>query len=105
MNDFQTSTTDPKTQAMRAAEDLRTAASEQAQRLRSAAETRADQFRSAAGDQAESFRNVAEQNWDQTLDKLKDLQTDLERIVREKPTQSVVVSFAAGLFLGMLFRR
>jgi ElaB/YqjD/DUF883 family membrane-anchored ribosome-binding protein len=56
---------------------------------------------SAAVDQA---RRTAETIWDEAKSKLSDLQS-LEDLVREKPTQAILVTFGIGFLLGLLWHK
>lgn len=107
---------DPKSQALKAAEELRAAAGTKAQQLKEAAEARAQQIRdvaeekaetikTAANDQAGQIRGVAEEQWADARGKAESLKVELEQYVRENPTKSVLTTFGIGLFLGLLMRR
>jgi ElaB/YqjD/DUF883 family membrane-anchored ribosome-binding protein len=83
MTDAQTKLESSRTHARQAAEDLK----------------------SAAGVIAGEYRGKAEQAWDDAKNRVRTLQQDADRYVRENPTKAVFTALGIGLVLGLIFRR
>jgi ElaB/YqjD/DUF883 family membrane-anchored ribosome-binding protein len=94
-----------KEHVRRAAEDLKAAAQAKAQELRQTATAKAQELRSAATHHAEEFRHKAEQAWEDAGARARTFRDDSEKLVREKPMQSVITAFAVGFVIGLLIRR
>ena len=94
-----------KSHFQQAASDLKSAASSKAEELRNAASAKADEFRNVVGAKAEELRGQAEAAWGDAKVKMRTYQEDGEAYVRENPTRAVIGAVAAGVILGLIFRK
>jgi len=104
------STTEQKARALKEAaaqkaNQLRDFAGEKAQGLKTAATEKIGAIREGAEETAIQFKGVADEQWQDTRVKARELHASMEDYVRANPTKAVLTAAGIGLLLGLISRR
>lgn len=105
-----------------AASDLRTAASdfakttgdqatrvkdravETAQALKATAVEKSEHYRAVATEKANQAKHNAQQQWDDTRVKAKEIQVTAEDYIRQNPTKAILGALGVGFLIGLISR-
>lgn len=96
--DFVRSTTEQAVQVKDRAIEVATS-------LKASALDKSEQFKAAAADKAQYVREVAQQQWEETRVKAKEIHVTTEDYIRQNPTKAVLGALGVGFLIGLIVRR
>lgn len=108
-NDFATTTgaqaSNVKDRAVEAANALKASATEKADHYKTVATEKADRYKAVATEKAQHAKESAQQQWDETRTKAKEIHVTAEDYIRQNPTKAVLGSLGIGFLIGLITRR
>ena len=96
---------DLKGQAVDKAQALKTEAETKAQAIKDAAVVKANAIKERATDTVSQAREIAEERWQETRVKARQMHANSEDYVRANPTKAVLTAAGIGFIVGLLYRR
>lgn len=94
-----------KERAVESAQHFRDSATERANQMKATATEKATAFKSAAADKATHFKETANEQWQETRVKAKEIHVTAEEYIRQNPTQCVLGAVGVGFLIGLIVRR
>ncbi|MFK7852398.1 MAG: YqjD family protein [Akkermansiaceae bacterium] len=105
-----------KTRAVDAANALKASASEKADHYKAVATEKADHYKAVATEKADHYKAVAtekaahvkdsaQQQWDETRVRAKEIHVTTEDYIRQNPTKAVLGALGVGFLIGLITRR
>lgn len=94
-----------KDRAVETAQHFRETATERATQFKAAASEKATAFKAAAADKAHHFKETANEQWQDTRVRAKELHITSEDYIRQNPTKCVLGALGAGFLIGLIVRR
>lgn len=97
--------TNVKDRAIEAAQALKASAVQKAEQFKTVATEKAEQFKTVAGEKASHVKEAAQQQWDETRVKAKEIHVTAEDYIRQNPTKTVLGALGVGFLIGLIVRR
>lgn len=94
-----------KDRALETAQALKANAADKAQQFKASATEKAEHYKAVAADTAHHVRDTAQQQWDETRVKAKEIQVTAEDYIRQNPTKAVLGALGVGFLIGLITRK
>jgi ElaB/YqjD/DUF883 family membrane-anchored ribosome-binding protein len=86
------------------ASKLKDRAVETAQAMKSSATEKADHYKAVTTDKVQHAKETAQQQWDETRVKAKEIHVTAEDYIRQNPTKAVLGALGVGFLIGLIAR-
>jgi ElaB/YqjD/DUF883 family membrane-anchored ribosome-binding protein len=104
-NDLRAAASNFATTTGEQAVNVKNRAVDAANALKSSAAQKAEQFKTVASEKAIHAKEVAQQQWDETRVRAKEIHVTAEDYIRQNPTKSVLGAIGVGFLIGLIVRR
>lgn len=94
-----------KDRAVETAQAFKASATEKAEQYKAVATEKAEHYKAVATDKAQQVRESAQQQWDDTRVKAKEIQVTAEDYIRQNPTKAILGALGVGFLVGLITRR
>lgn len=94
-----------KDRAVETAQALKANATEKAEHYKAVATEKADHYKTVATEKAHQAKESAQQQWDETSVKAKEIQVTAEDYIRQNPTKAILGALGVGFLVGLITRR
>lgn len=94
-----------KASATEKADHYKTVATEKADHYKAVAAEKADHYKTVATEKANQVKHNAQQQWDDTRVKAKEMHVTAEDYIRQNPTKAVLGALGVGFLIGLITRR
>lgn len=105
-SDFAKSTeaqaTNLKDRAVETAQAIKATATEKAEHYKAVATEKAEHYKTVATEKAQHAKESAQQQWDETRVKAKEIHVTAEDYIRQNPTKAVLGALGVGFLIGLI---
>lgn len=93
-----------KERALETAQSLKATATEKADHFKAVATEKADHYKAVATDKVQHAKDTAQQQWEETRVKAKEIHVTAEDYIRQNPTKAVLGALGIGFLIGLIAR-